>query len=313
MKSVLLTGATGFVGARAIAPLLEKGYTVHAVTSKKTVPTSDENVIWHRANLLEPDETTELLKAIRPTHLLHFAWYVEHGKFWEAPENIDWIKASFHLLQEFVENGGERAVAAGTISEYAAKENVISENAKLDPQTLYAVSKSALYLTLAKYAKAVGISFAWGRIFYLFGENEAPQRLVASVTQSLLKNEIAKTSHGNQIRDFMSTKETAQAFVALLDSDVRGAVNIASGEARTIKEVVLRIADLIGSRENIQFGAIIPPRDEPKSLVADVTKLREEVKWKPARNFSEQIEETVDWWKMKIASQAQESAAEAVR
>lgn len=306
MKSVLLTGATGFVGARAIAPLVKKGYTVHAVTSKPTVPTSDENVIWHRANLINPDETKDLLKAIRPTHLLHFAWYVEHGKFWEAPENLDWIKASFHLVQKFVENGGRRIVAAGSISEYAPKDDIISENARLDPQTLYAVSKSALYLTLEKYAKAVGVSFAWGRIFFLFGENEAPKRLVASVTQALLKNEIAQTSHGNQVRDFMSTKETAEAFVALLDSDVERAVNIASGEARTIKEVVLQIADLIGNRENIQFGAIVPPRDEPKSLVADVTKLREEVKWKPARSFLEQIEETVNWWKKEISHQNQD-------
>ncbi|MDQ4121007.1 MAG: NAD(P)-dependent oxidoreductase [Acidobacteriota bacterium] len=307
MKSVLLTGATGFVGARAIAPLIERGFTVHAVTSQPSVPTSDENVIWHRADLLDPSETKELLKATRPTHLLHFAWYVEHGKFWEAPENLDWIKASFHLVQQFVENGGKRIVATGSISEYAPKDDVIAENSRLEPQTLYAVSKAALYLTLEKYAKAIGVSFAWGRIFFLFGENEAPKRLVASVTQALLKNEIAKTSHGNQIRDFMSTKEGAQAFVALLDSEVQGAVNVASGEARTIKEVVLQIADLIGNRENIEFGAIIPPRDEPKSLVADVTRLREEVKWKSSRSFLEQIEETVNWWKKELTHQSQQS------
>lgn len=302
MKKVLLTGATGFVGSQAIDPLREKGYVVHAVSSKPTVRASAENVIWHRANLLDPNETKDLVKAVRPSHLLHFAWYVEHGKFWEAPENLDWLKASFHLAQKFVECGGKRIAAAGTISEYAAKDERISENSRLDPQTLYAVAKSASYLTLAKYAEVADISFAWGRIFFLFGERESSGRLVASVTRSLLNNEIAKTSHGNQIRDFMCTKEIAQAFVALLDSEVEGAVNIASGEPRTIKELVLQIADLIGNRENIQFGAIAAPQNEPKSLVADVTRLREEVKWKPSRSFSQQIEETINWWKKELQS-----------
>ena len=302
MKSVLLTGATGFIGRWAIAPLVAKGYTVHAVTSKSGAPKSDENVIWHQANLLNSDETENLLKTIRPTHLLHFAWYVEHGKFWNSPENLKWLRASLHLIQKFVEYGGERIVAAGTLSEYEASDDgFISEASRLNPRSLYAATKTALYLTLEKYSEVADISYAWGRVFFLFGKHEAPQRLAAAVTRSLLCNEIAKTSHGNQIRDFICTEEGAQAFVALLDSDVRGAVNIASGEPRTIKEVILQIADLTGNRENIQFGAIIPPRDEPKSLVADVTRLREEVKWKPPRSFSQQIEETVNWWKKEIA------------
>lgn len=300
MKSVLLTGATGFIGARAVAPLVRKGYQVHAVTSKPIVPTSNENVIWHRANLLDPVETKKLLAAVRPTDLLHFAWYVEHGKFWEAPENIDWVKASLNLAQNFIESGGKRIVGVGTISEYAGKDEPLSENDRLDPQSFYAASKTALYLMLEKYAKVTDVSFAWGRVFLLFGENEAPRRLVASVTQSLLKNEIAKASHGNQIRDFMSTRETAEAFVNLLDSDVQGAVNIASGEPRTIKEVIWQIADLTGNRENIQFGAIASPHNEPPSLVANITRLREEVKWKPARSFREQIKEVVDWWRQQL-------------
>lgn len=302
MKSVLLTGATGFVGSCAIAPLLEKGYAVHAVTSKAGLPESNGNLIWHTANLLDSGETENLLKIVRPTHLLHFAWYVEHGKFWNATENVDWLKASLHLVQKFVEYGGKRVVVAGTLSEYEeSEEDFLSESIKLDPQSLYAATKVALYQTLEKYTEVVGVSFAWGRVFFMFGKQESPKRLVPAVIRSLLNNETAKTSHGNQIRDFMSTGETAQAYVALLDSDVRGAVNIGSGEARTIKELVLEIAAAIGSNpDDIQFGAFQAPKDEPKRVVADVARLRDEVKWKPSRNFSQQIAETIDWWKNEI-------------
>lgn len=299
MKSVLLTGATGFVGNCAIAPLLEKGYTVHAVTSKPEPPTSNKKLIWHSANLLDANETEHLLKSVKPTHLLHFAWYVEHGKFWNAAENIDWLKASLHLVQKFVEGGGKRVVVAGTLSEYETSEAEFLDerNIRLNPQSLYAATKVALYYTLEKYAEAAKFSFAWGRVFFMFGRREPPNRLVPAVIRALLNNEAAKTSHGNQIRDFMSTEETAQAYVALLDSDVLGAVNIGSGEARTIKDLVLAIANSIGNPERVEFGAFQSPKDEPQRVVADVTRLRDEVKWKPSRDFSQQIEATINWWK----------------
>jgi nucleoside-diphosphate-sugar epimerase len=251
--------------------------------------------------LLDSDETENLLKAVRPTHLLHFAWYVEHGKFWNATENLDWLRASLHLVQKFVEHGGKRIVAAGTLSEYQASDDeFLSESIRLDPQSLYAASKAALYLALEAYAKVADLSFAWGRVFFMFGKNEPPQRLVSSVIRSLLSGETARTSHGNQIRDFMSTDEMASAFVALLDSNVRGAVNVGSGEPRTIKELVLEIANSIGGAEKVEFGAIIPPANEPKRVVADIARLRDEVNWKPAKSFSQQIEETMNWWKQDI-------------
>jgi nucleoside-diphosphate-sugar epimerase len=300
MKRVLLTGGTGFVGNCAIAPLLEKGYEVHAVTSKSKLPESNKNLIWHQANLLDPIETEDLLKIVQPTDLLHFAWYVEHGKFWNAVENVDWLKASIHLVQKFVEYGGKRVVTAGTLSEYEVSEHELlsEENTGLDPHSLYAATKVALYQTLEKYAKAAGFSFAWGRVFFMFGRNEAPARLVPSVIRTFLNNEIAKTSHGNQMRDFMSTEEIASAFVALLESEVQGAVNIASGEPRTIKELVLEIANLMEKQEDqIAFGAFQSPPNEPQYIVADVTKLRDAVKWKPSRDFSESLQQTINWWK----------------
>jgi nucleoside-diphosphate-sugar epimerase len=299
MKSVLLTGATGFVGSCAITPLLDKGYEVHAVTSKAELPKSEKNLFWHQANLLDFNQIEKLLKETRTTHLLHFAWYLEHEKVWHAPENLDWLKASIHLAQKFVENKGKRMVVAGTLSEYEiTTDEFISEKAvKLVPQTLYAASKISLFHALDQYSKVVGFSFGWGRGFFMFGKNESPNRLFPAVTRALLKNEVAKTSHGNQIRDYMATEEVAEAYVALLDSDVQGAVNIGSGEPITIKEFALEIAKFTGNPEKIMFGAVQARKDESPQIVADIVRLRDEVKWKPSRSFSQQVEETVDWYR----------------
>lgn len=301
MKKVLLTGATGFIGRSAIRPLLAKNYIVHAVTSKPLHFHTDENIFWHQTNLLDVNETTNLIKKIRPTHLLHFAWYVEQGKVWNAVENLDWLRASLHLAQQFVENGGKRLVVSGTCAEYDWTESGIysEKSTRLVPQQLYGITKHSLNLTLTKFAEISNISYAWGRVFYLFGANEHHRRLVPSVINALLKNEPAETSHGNQIRDFLDVEAVAEAFVATLESDVFGSVNIASGKGVRIVDVVKQIADIAGRPDLLKIGAIPAQKNEPSEMVADVTRLREEIGWRDDFDLRAKLKETFEWWKKK--------------
>jgi nucleoside-diphosphate-sugar epimerase len=296
MKTVILTGASGFIGRQMVAPLLERGFRVHAVS--QIAPTEDlifENVVRHRVNLLDEGETTAMCEKIKATHLLHFAWYVEHGKFWNAPENKIWLGASRRLIEQFKASGGERIVAAGTCAEYEwGKDRFLSEEkTPLKPQNFYGECKLELQKTLAE----TEISQAWGRVFFLFGEYENPRRLVASVINSLVQNEYADCSHGRQIRDFMYVRDVSDAFAALLDSDIQDAVNIASGKARTIKEIILQAADLLGKRELIRFGKIAAAENEPESIVADTRRLREELGWTERYGIERGLEQTIEFWK----------------
>lgn len=300
MKRVLLTGATGLIGSCAIKPLLDKQFEVFAVTSNQIPSTDLENLIWKRADLLDKDQTGNLLNEIHPNYLLHFAWHMEHGRIMNAAENLDWVGASLNLLKVFRENGGKRAVMCGSVSEYDPEgEQPFNEySSALEPDSLYGICKKAVFETASKYAETEGLSFAWGRAFFQFGKNEAPNRLVASVAKSLLMGEKAKTSHGNQIRDYLCADETADAFVALLVSDIEGAVNIASGEPRTLRSIILAIAEILGVNESeIEFGAIKSSSNEPQKLTADISRLRDEVLWIPKQDFTEDLIEIIDWWK----------------
>jgi nucleoside-diphosphate-sugar epimerase len=147
------------------------------------------------------------------------------------------------------------------------------------------------------FARQMNISAAWGRIFFLFGPHEHPSRLVASVTRSLLRGERARCSHGEQVRDLLYVQDVADAFVALLESDVSGPVNIASGQPVRLKEVIYRIGEKIGREDLIELGAIAAPANDPPSLVAETIRLNREVGWSPQHSLDEGLESTISWWK----------------
>lgn len=297
MKRVLVTGGTGFVGRHVLPLLIQEGYEVHATTFEDNqIPL--EGIDWHPADLLNLERTERLLSEVRPSHLLHLAWNVEHGKYWTSLENFKWVEASLSLMRVFADNKGKRAVFAGTCAEYDWGFKLLSE--KTTPcvsKTPYSACKNALYSMLASFSDVSGTSFAWGRLFFLFGPHEHPARLVPSAVRSFLQDKDFECSEGRQIRDFLFVKDAAMAFVSLLDSAVTGAVNIGSGKGISIRDLVGTISQKIGKDNLVQYGARPTNAGEPPELVADITRLRNEVGWQPQYSLDQSLDLTVQWWK----------------
>jgi nucleoside-diphosphate-sugar epimerase len=157
-------------------------------------------------------------------------------------------------------------------------------------------------MMLQAYAAQTSLSLAWGRIFFLYGPYEHPSRLVASVIRSLLTGEPARCSHGNQIRDFLHVQDVAGAFVALLESEVTGPVNIASGQPIPLKEVISRLAVQLNQPDLVQLGVIPAPANDPPLLVADTRRLQQEVHWQPEYNLETGLVQTIDWWAEQLTS-----------
>jgi nucleoside-diphosphate-sugar epimerase len=290
----LVTGATGFIGRHTLPRLAEKGFEVHAVA--RSAPSDRSDAAWHEVDLLAPGAPERLIHATRPTHLLHFAWFAIPGEFWSSPENDRWLEASTNLIRAFAAAGGERVVVAGTCAEYDWGSGLcVEDETPLAPATLYGRCKHLLHERTVQIAQEAGIAVAWGRIFFLYGPREPPNRLVSSVIRSLLRGEEARCTHGQQVRDFLHVEDVADAFVALLDSDVAGAINIASGKPTRVKDLVELIAEAVGRRDLLRFGALPTPPGDAPAVLADVRRLREELRWVPRFSLEEGVMQTVEW------------------
>jgi len=272
VKKILITGASGFIGRQAVLALRGGGDEVHTVHYKTRQMSDSRN---HTVDLLDPEQVTRLFKRVAPTHLIHLAWFTEHQKYWTSPMNLDWVAASLQLFQTFVANGGQRAVFAGTCAEYdwSAPVPFNETTSPSVPATLYGTCKNSLRQMIEKFAEQSSISLAWGRLFFLYGPGEKPDRLIPSVLHSLRSDQPAIVKSGSHVRNLMHVHDAARALVHLLNSSAKGIVNIASDEAVALGDAARTLGELTGKSNLIRIEQAEETPQNPRVLTADTARL----------------------------------------
>lgn len=303
-RRVLVTGATGLIGRNVVSALRESGVEVHAATRSLTHVTHDGEVRWHKANLLDHRDRTQLLDAAAPQTIIHCAWVTEHGAYWTSPENLDWVGATLSLAREARDRGALRFVGVGTCAEYewGGAAPLSEASTPLRPQTLYGVAKNATRSVIEAFAGASGLAFAWGRVAMLYGAAEHPDRFVAALARAFAAGKPAKMSSGMAVRDFLDARDVGGAISALAMSDVAGAVNIASGDAISLLDAARKLARLAGKPDLLVPGALPDRPGEPPSLAVDTTRLRRDVGYRPKFTLDQGLNDALGYWRAQVAS-----------
>jgi UDP-glucuronate decarboxylase len=293
-----VTGAGGFVGSRTVRALVEAGHEVHAAVRRRR---DQLDALLPPGSVVEcdlqaPAELEALVDRVRPELCIHCAWHAVPGDYLNSPENAAHLRSGLALAEALAAAGCRRFVGVGTCLEYAATESALTESSPTGPTTPYAKSKLALYRGLEQLRADTGMSTAWGRLFYLYGPFEDERRLVPSVILSLLEGRPARTTMGAQVRDFLHVDDVAAALASLAWNDLHGAVNIASGSPVTVRDLVLRIGEIVGRPELIELGVLPYPPGERMAIWADNRRLVESG-WSPRFGIDDGLAETVGWWR----------------
>ncbi|MFQ5702371.1 MAG: NAD-dependent epimerase/dehydratase family protein, partial [Acidobacteriota bacterium] len=215
-----------------------------------------------------------------------------------SKKNFTWVRASLSLVEAVSRFGAKRVVIAGTCAEYDWRDGWCSEEATpLKPITPYGIAKHSLHQELEAFAAKTRLSAAWGRIFFAYGPHERPERFVPSMVLSLLKGQAAVCLHGALLRDFLHVSDIADAFVALLESEICGPVNIASGRPVSLREIATRIASELDGHHLMRFESAADTPDEPPLIAGNVHRLSRELGWSPRYDLNRGLAQTIEWWR----------------
>lgn len=268
---VLLTGANGFIGRHVLNVLQQKG--IETLTLGRHRPPGDVGFI--QADLLN-DDLSLSLKGCEASHLLHLAWYTEPGKFWHSPLNNHWQQASLRLARAFIAQGGQHLVAAGSCAEYDwSMGHCHEEKTPLHPTSLYGHAKNTTRQAYEELCRRHKVRFAWGRVFFPYGQGEPAGKLLPSVQSALLGRQPAFAINTQVYRDYIHVSDVANAFLTLLTRPAQGAYNIASGQPLQLAELIKLMAAQLKRDPSSLLKLGTEHANEPPLIAADINKLTE--------------------------------------
>jgi nucleoside-diphosphate-sugar epimerase len=299
---LVVTGANGFVGAAVVRALEARGEEVHAVVRAAS---DRRRLAGTSARIVEADFMTDAgraaIAALGAEVCVHAAWYAEPGKYLAALVNLALMGGTLALARELAHHRCRRFVGVGTCFEYDTARGYLSEDTPLAPAHLYSSAKAGTFLALKQLGALTGLQVAWARLFYLYGRDEYPGRLVPAIARALLRGEEARTTPGAQVRDFLHVDDVGAALAAIAFADVVGAVNVASGVPVTVAAVVREIAGICGRPELVQLGALPYGAGDPMFVCADTRTLAKATAWKPRFGLVEGLIDAIDWWRQSMA------------
>jgi nucleoside-diphosphate-sugar epimerase len=277
---VIVTGAAGFIGRRVVARLESLGRPVHLIEHR-----------WTDAAQLRAAPVPEGAAAC-----VHLGWYASPSDYLTSGQNLESLERSLELVALLGERDCRRLVVAGTCAEYGVVDGDLGEESPLRPCSLYGATKVALDAVLESELSPPGLEVCWARLFNLIGPGEDQLRLVPTVIRSLLAGEPVGLSAGTQQRDFLDVDDVASALVHLTTGPVERHVNICSGEAVSLHDLLSSIGERLGGADLLRFGARPTDPNDPRRVVGRPGRLIA-TGWARTHDLDQTIDRAIAYWR----------------
>ena len=314
MPKVLITGGAGYIGSITARLLARRGYDIVVVDDLSRG--HEHNVTglpFHRLNISETDQLAAILADERCDAVVHFAAYIAVGESTQQPELYfsNNVGGSLSLFTAMREARVSRLVFSSTAAVYGMPTRVpIPEDSPFLPVSPYGESKLMIEKTLRWLDECRGLRSIALRYFNAcgadpesgLGEEHDPEthlipllfRAIRTGKPITIFGHDYDTPDGTCIRDYIHILDLASAHWLALEALLAGggshAFNVGTGTGHSVTEVVRTVEEVTGARVPCEVG----PRREGDAavLVADSSKLKRVLHWRPAYPDLKQIVET---------------------
>lgn len=302
---VIVTGATGFVGANLCTFLAQRGATVIALDGPsgrpwraETLPPSVRRV---QLDLCEENDVRKFIRETQPAYFLNLAAYGAYSNQTEAKRiyhvNFEAVRI---ILDELQGVSSLRAfIQAGSSSEYGLNCTAPGEGAQTLPDSHYAVSKVAATALTQFYGKKYGMPAWVFRLYSVYGPLEDTSRLIPKLLMHAQDRKLPPLVHPDISRDFIHTADVCHAFKQLMcqaSTVARGEIfNIGSGSKTTLGELVEIARREFDISNEPQWGSMPNRHWDHPDWYANPQKACDHFGWSAQTSLAKGLRSTIEW------------------
>lgn len=300
IKKAIVTGGTGAIGVALINELINCGASVTVICNPNS---SRINNIPKKANIVRCDisKLSSLQNELKNDYdaFFHLAW---NGTYGDARldedmqmKNVEYTLDAVKLAKKC---GCSVFFGAGSQSEYGHIDGVLKCNTPCAPDNFYGKAKLVANKKSNELCRELSIRHIWCRIISVYGPFDGEYTMVMSTIKKLLAGKTPSLTKGEQIWDYIYSKDAAKAIVALAKSGKDGkCYPLGSGNSKSLKEYIEEIRDTVNPSASLGFGKIPYYKNQVMHLEADISDLIKDTGYKPTTDFSVGINETAKWLK----------------
>lgn len=304
-ERVLVTGATGFVGANLVRRLLNQNYDVFAF-KRAASNTWRLNEITKKIRIIDVDlknfnSVKFAVDSIKPQIIFHLAAYGTNSKENQLDEIVNTnIVGTLNLLKSI--RPQTFFVNTGTWWEYSPSDEKISEDGSLKPMNEYAATKTVVSYFCKIFCDSYNYKITTLRPFNVYGLFEDSPRLIPYVILSALNKKNIPLTGGKQKKDFIFVEDLADAYMSTINNEnaIGEIFNIGTGEENSVRNAVETILQIMKNPVIAEFGAQPYRKNEIWHSCANISKARKILKWKPKNSLDDGLETTINWFKENI-------------
>lgn len=308
-KPVLITGATGFVGANLARRLLREGCQVHLLVRQEhstwRLQGIAEQVRLHQVELDDRPALDRLISQVRPEWIFHLAAYGAYSWQTELPQMIQTnITGTANLVEACARIGFAAFVNTGSSSEYGAKDHPPAEDEALEPNSHYACTKAAATLLCRYTARSRNLHLPTLRLYSVYGPYEDLGRLFPALIRKGLQGELPPLVSPDTMRDYVHVDDVCAAYLlaASRPGQAPGAIyNVGTGAQTSMRQLVELARKALGIAVEPRWGSM-PARIWDTSVwVADNRRIREALGWQPRTSLEEGFSRTAEWFRQHVS------------
>ncbi len=286
--SILLTGASGFVGQHLTRILLKRGYAVTALDVSAS-PVLPPGVTLLTLDLRDPRSLADLPQSW--DGVIHLAGASIPSLFTTPGPVVLNLEITLNLLNHLRDS---KVLLVSSCHVYAPATSRRKETDPIAPQGLYGLSKHLIEQVAPHYQGQLDVRVA--RPFNHLGPGLRPELMVPSLLQHLSALQLGEDApvlmEGlNSTRDFIDVRDVVSAYLAILEQDTleERTFNVCTGIGHTIEDVVVTALDLLGRCRPIQFKDCPNSSDDIPYLVGDPGRLAAATGWVATRSLSDSL------------------------